>query len=154
MELFVIRTPFILLHGRHFFKKHDFLFEEDDLKQNIYGKSNVQTLEYFLKRKLSASEANKLSKEKEKLFYELFKPHIRPLPGLLQFINDLKSNSIKTAIATSAPYSNVPLIPNAIPIGDKMDLVLYEKDVLLHKPHPDNSFEKGPYSDPSSNRRD
>jgi len=110
---------------------------DQELQEHMYGKHNSQILSYFLKRPLSKNEIAPLQFEKEAIFRELYRPIAQPLNGLLAFLNDLKSNQVKTGIATSAPVENLNLILEVFPIRPQMESLLSEADVTRYKPDPE-----------------
>jgi HAD superfamily hydrolase (TIGR01509 family) len=55
----------------------------------------------------------------------------------LPFLQDLKTNGIKTGVATSAPRANLDLIMEKLGFEPHMESILASEDVTQHKPHPE-----------------
>jgi HAD superfamily hydrolase (TIGR01509 family) len=66
--------------------------------------------------------------------------HASPiLPGVLNLINEAKSNGLKVAIGSSSPHSWVDTHAQRLGIYDLFDLIICQDDVAVGrtKPHPD-----------------
>jgi beta-phosphoglucomutase len=122
---------------RVFLQRQGVTATDAELYEHMYGKHNSYILSYFLKRPLTKSEIDALQFEKEAIFRELYRPVAQPMTGLLDFLNNLKQNHIKTGIATSAPVENLELILELFPIRHQMESLLSESDVTHHKPAPE-----------------
>jgi len=130
-------NPHHSLAWKAFLKKYDIDATEEEFIAHMYGKSNSYILKYFLKREIIGDEFNLMEFEKEALFRQLYEPEVIAIDGLLDFIDDLKANGIKTGIATSAPVENLELILSKLPLADKMQSLLSSADVTHHKPNPE-----------------
>lgn len=130
-------NPHHSLAWKAFLKKYDIDATEEEFIAHMYGKSNSYILKYFLKREIIGDEFNLMEFEKEALFRQLYEPEVIAIDGLLDFIDDLKTNGIKTGIATSAPVENLELILSKLPLADKMQSLLSSADVTHHKPNPE-----------------
>ena len=62
---------------------------------------------------------------------------MKTVDGVIEFIRILKENSIKIALATSAPDENVELIFSELNLHGLFDVVVTSKDVKHGKPAPD-----------------
>lgn len=78
-----------------------------------------------------------MEEEKESLFRKLYEPHISPIAGIMDFINELHQNGVKLGIATSAPVANLNLILTKVALRDKVGSILASEDVKKHKPDPE-----------------
>ena len=130
-------NPHHSLAWKAFLDKHRISSSEEEFIAHMYGKSNSYILKHFFKREIVGEEFAKMEFEKEALFREIYEAHVEPITGLIEFIEDLKANGIKTAIATSAPYLNMELILSKLPLRDKMQSLLASEDVNTHKPNPE-----------------
>lgn len=123
---------------RQFLERYNIFPTDEDLRNNMYGKHNSHILGYFLQRTLTSEEILRLQYEKEALFRELYAPIVEPVAGLIPFLKDLKAHGVKTGIATSAPYENLEMMVNQLPIlGRVMESMMSERDVTQHKPQPE-----------------
>lgn len=122
---------------REFFAKRDLSPTDEEFAQHMFGKSNSYILSHFLQREVVGEEFKQLEDEKESLFRKIYEPNIEPIGGLLEFIEDLKKNGVKTGVATSAPYANLELIITKLALRERMESILASEDVTKHKPDPE-----------------
>jgi HAD superfamily hydrolase (TIGR01509 family) len=130
-------NPYHSLAWKAFLEKFGITSSEEEFIAHMYGKSNSYILKYFFKREIIGEEFAQMEFEKEALFREIYAAHVTPIAGLIEFIEDLKANGVKTGIATSAPYLNMELILSILPLRDKMQSLLASEDVSSHKPNPE-----------------
>lgn len=89
-----------------FLKRYNITLTDEEFRQKISGKKNDQIFELVFGRKLNKDEELQYTDEKEALYRELFRPHIKEIRGLTDLIEQLHARGIKTAIATTAPAKN------------------------------------------------
>ncbi len=109
----------------------------EEVHQYIFGRVAGDTLEYVFKRKLNPGEIEKFVKQKEKIYRDLYSAHIKPVNGLIQFIQELRQNKYKLAMATSAPPGNVEFTFEHIPIREFFDVILDASRIQYGKPNPE-----------------
>lgn len=130
-------NPYHSLAFREFFSTRDLAPTDEEFAQHMFGKSNSYILSHFLKRKIEGEELLQLEQEKEGLFRKIYEPNVEPISGLVEFINNLKNNGAKLGVATSAPYANLELILNKVPIREILGSIMASEDVKKHKPDPE-----------------
>lgn len=130
-------NPYHSLAFREFFSTRNLAPTDEEFAQHMFGKSNSYILSHFLQRKIEGEELLQLEQEKEGLFRKIYEPHVKPIDGLVEFINDLKNNGAKIGVATSAPYANLELILSKVPIREVLGSIMASEDVKKHKPDPE-----------------
>lgn len=120
-----------------FFEKYKIAYTDKEFEDHMFGKHNSYIMTHFFKRQILGEELIALEDEKEALFREIYQSEVKTLPNYLSFLDDLKANGFKTAVATSAPRANLELILDVLQIADKMDSLLASENVASHKPHPE-----------------
>lgn len=130
-------NPYHALAFEAVFDKYQIPYSEAEFEAHMYGKHNSHIFTHFFKKPIAGSELLRLEDEKEGLFREIYKHQVETIPAYIPFLNSLKEQNFKTAVATSAPRANMDLILDALAIVDKMDSLLASEDVKLHKPHPE-----------------
>ncbi len=130
-------NPYHSLAFREFFATRNLAPTNEDFAAHMFGKSNSYILSHFLKRPIAGEELLQMEEEKESLFRKIYAPHIDPIAGIIAFIANLKSNGVKLGVATSAPYANLDLILNKVPIRQEMGSIMASEDVKKHKPDPE-----------------
>jgi len=130
-------NPYHSMAFRQFFSTRDLAPTDEEFVQHMFGKSNSYILSHFLKRKIEGEELLLLEDEKESLFRQIYEPYIEPISGIVAFMSDLKKNSVKLGVATSAPRANLELILSKVPIREKLGSILASENVKKHKPDPE-----------------
>jgi HAD superfamily hydrolase (TIGR01509 family) len=62
---------------------------------------------------------------------------LRPLPGVLELLQELKAKGWKQAIGSSAPLANIELLLRAVGVAEYIDAVASGDDVSRGKPDPE-----------------
>ncbi|MBC8987963.1 HAD family phosphatase [Pedobacter sp. N36a] len=130
-------NPYHSLAFRDFFALRNLAPTEAEFAQHMYGKSNSYIFSHFFNRPITGAELLELEAEKEGLFRKIYKDHIEPITGIVEFISDLESHGVKLGVATSAPYANLELILSKVDISAKLGSILASEDVKKHKPDPE-----------------
>lgn len=110
---------------------------DSDYKAHISGRTNHDAVEHIFNKKMSKEEAEKYYLEKEEIYRELYAPIIRPVNGLLNLLEELKSNDITMAIATSGIQVNIDFMFKHIPIRQYFDAVINSTHIKKGKPDPE-----------------
>ena len=86
---------------------------------------------------MSRAEVEVLEEEKELIYREFYRDHIKPAPGLLEFLKRLRAQGIKTALATSAGPGNIDFIVDGLGIREQFDAIIGGAEVQKGKPDPE-----------------
>lgn len=122
---------------KEFYKRMNMEFSYEDYTANINGKINKVIFPYILKRELSEEEITKYDDQKESLYRELYAPHIKPIDGLLDFLETLKKENYPLAIATSGLPPNINFMFDNIAIRHYFIDVVNASNITQGKPHPE-----------------
>jgi beta-phosphoglucomutase family hydrolase len=106
-------------------------------RSSVFGGTNRDHLETFFGRALSGDEVTRYESEKESLYRELYRPHIRPLPGLIRFLDELKEAIVPMALATSSPPVNVGFVLEKTGAAGYFHHVIDSSGVTRGKPDPE-----------------
>ncbi|MGJ1387273.1 HAD family hydrolase [Sphingobacterium spiritivorum] len=119
-----------------FFNKYNIESSEQEFQDHMYGKHNSYIMSYFFKRPVEGEELLRLEFEKEDMFRQIYKSEITPISRFPEFLDELKQEGFKTAVATSAPKANMDLIVEGLQFAKKMESMLSSENVTKHKPDP------------------
>lgn len=120
-----------------FCRNYGIRLTEEEIHQYIFGRIARDTLEYVFKKTLSVEEIDNYVALKEKIYRELYEPHIKPVIGLMELLNTLKQQGFMLGMATSAPPGNVQFMFDHIPVKDFFDIVLDGESIRKGKPNPE-----------------
>ena len=106
------------------------------VKAECYGKNN-ELLERVFPDRFSEDEKNQMSLYKEKQYQFEFKPHLKLLPGLQDFLEQAHAAGIKMAIGSAAIMFNIDFVLDNLGIRKYFDALVSADDVIASKPDPE-----------------
>lgn len=110
---------------------------EEEFNKNINGRTNKDVVEYIYGKNKSDVEITKHTLEKEALYRKIYKPFIKPVNGLIDFLEILKNKNIPMAIATSGIQPNIDFMFENIPIKRYFKAVINSSHITKGKPDPE-----------------
>lgn len=129
-------NPYHKIALRQFCEKHGHTLTETELREKIYGRTNKDWIPNLFGN-IDRDLAKKYADEKETLYREIYAPHIRPVPGLIEFLDALDRLRKARAIATSAPLENVDFTLDKTDTRRYFKVILDESFVSKGKPDPE-----------------
>ena len=112
-------------------------FTWDEVKPQMYGK-NAEVLErVFGAERFTAEEVQQLSLAKEARYQDEFRPHLRLLPGLAEFLAAARARGIALAIGSAAIPFNIDFVVDGLELRSYFPTIVSADDVTLSKPHPE-----------------
>ncbi len=120
-----------------FCEKHGYHLTDEELQNNIYGRTNKDWLTNLFGKNISDEQIQQFEQEKETLFRQIYAPHIKPVAGLIYFLEELRTKNIARAVATSAPPENVEFTLQETNTAQYFDIILDGSSVENSKPHPE-----------------
>jgi beta-phosphoglucomutase family hydrolase len=107
-----------------------------EVKEECYGK-NHEMLERIFPGRFSTEEKNRMSLQKEQQYQEQFRPNLKLIEGLHDFLAKALDAGIKTAIGSAAILFNVDFVLDGLDIRRYIDAIISADDVEQSKPHPE-----------------
>ncbi|MCQ2974522.1 MAG: HAD family phosphatase [Bacteroidales bacterium] len=90
-----------------FLEKYNINISEQEIRDNMHGKTNAEIMKYLFKQDLTLEEINKLASEKEKIYRTLvIEDNLQLANGVEKLFNYCLETSIPTSIATSSDQEN------------------------------------------------
>lgn len=130
-------NPYHKIALQQFCDQHGYHLTDDELKNNIFGRTNKDWLTSLFGETVSPEQLKVFEDEKEALFRRIYAPHLQPMKGLINFLNLLRDNRITRAVATSAPPSNVQFILEKTGTLPYFNVILDGNSVENSKPDPE-----------------
>ena len=112
-------------------------FSKEEYTNNINGRINRDIFNYVFNTILSNELIDEYSNEKEAMYRDLYQPHIEPINGLINFLDELEKENIPTAIATSGLVPNINFMFEHVPVKKYFAGVIDASQVSNGKPHPE-----------------
>lgn len=109
----------------------------DETVNQMYGK-NAELLErVFGRGYFTQDQMDKYSIEKEHRYQATYKPHLKLIDGLGDYLENAKSKGIKMAIGSAAIPFNIDFVLDNLDIRTYFSAIVSADDVVLSKPHPE-----------------
>lgn len=120
-----------------FCDKHNFDFDITTFSEKFFGKSNFEILSTLSGGNISERDAIALGEQKEAIYRDLYINEIKPHVGLVEFLKKLRSKQKLTAIASSAPISNINFVLDTLNIRRYFNAIVDASMVKQSKPNPE-----------------
>ena len=112
-----------------------------DMTEAEIHQQNHGTIEEIIRRifgsHLSDAEVAVLGERKESLYRTLYHPHLRPIKGLIPFLQAAQAMGVPMAIGTSAGQQNIDFVLKGLNIAAYFTACVGGDDVAYGKPHPE-----------------
>ena len=123
-------------------KLRGYAFTDEEMRNNMFGRTNADIIEYAIGRKPSPEMVEKFAKEKEAEYREMcIKDRNKMIfsPGAEDFLNYLKENNIPRTIATMSEWDNVEFYIKEFKLEKWFDVnkIVYSNGKIPGKPAPD-----------------
>ena len=101
------------------------------------GMKGHDVLRYFLDPKISKAEAGRLTEFKDFLYRVTSRKRIKPLPGLVAFLDAANQQNIRLGIGTGAGPKNIEYVLDLLNLAEKFQAIVEPSQVSHGKPNPD-----------------
>lgn len=117
-------------------------FTADEMRDHMHGRPNQAVLEYLIGRRLSATEADRLTQAKERLYRQMcleWGAEFTLAPGAEAFLDQLRAHAIPRTIATASERINVRFFSEHLGLERWFDVtkIVLDDGTFPGKPAPD-----------------
>lgn len=119
-----------------FCKEHGYDLDEQQLREKIYGRTNRDWILNIFGN-IGDDKIRQYTEEKEALYRELYKNDVKPVGGLISFLEKTEKVGIPCAVATSAPRTNVDFSLSKTNTERFFPTILDDSFVSKGKPDPE-----------------
>jgi beta-phosphoglucomutase len=120
-----------------FLEQNGAQLNSQDVRRTLVGRTTRDILLQAFGEDLSEGEIETLTEQKESLYRQLYRPMLKPLPGLLDFLEGARALGIPMAVASSAHKANIDYTLDGLGIRDYFKEIVGEEQVEHPKPHPE-----------------
>lgn len=106
------------------------------MKEECYGK-NAELLERIMPNRFSEEEKEKLGMGKEKTYQDEFRPNLKLIDGLEDFLEHYHGQGVKMAIGSAAIMFNIDFVLDGLNIRRYFDALISADEVNASKPNPE-----------------
>ena len=129
-------VPYHVLAWKEFSRKYGNELSERDIV-GWMGMTNRAYQERILGRKVEDAESQAMSEEKETIYRRLYRPHMRPVPGLTELLGRAQAAGIRLAVASGAPKGNIDFIMDGLGLRHRFDVLVDDSAYSRGKPDPE-----------------
>ena len=104
---------------------------------HIHARSNELIVPTLFGQGCSPDFIAEISREKERLYRDIYSPVIREVPGLTTLLAALQKRGVPCAAASNSPKANVDMVLDLLRIRPHFQVVVDREQVTRGKPHPD-----------------
>ena len=104
--------------------------------QRNFGRRNDVIIRSIVGENYPESEIEAILVEKEGLFRKKAVGNLKPFPGAIELIDELKEYGVRVALGTSSPIENGQFVTRQLGIGDSFDVTVWGSEVMEGKPSP------------------
>ncbi len=109
----------------------------EEVKKEMYGKNSEVLARIFGEDHFTGEEVHKASLKKEKYYQEAYKPHLKLINGLHDFLDQAATHKVKMAIASAAIMDNIDFVVDNLSVREYFDVLVSADDVETSKPDPE-----------------
>jgi beta-phosphoglucomutase len=114
----------------------------EQVKEQMYGKNTELLIRVFGKDHFTQEEMDRLSVEKEKRYQAEYRPLLKLIDGLDDFLIEAKEAGIKMGIGSAAIPFNIDFVLDGLTIRHYFTSIVSADDVIHSKPDPE-TYVKG-----------
>ncbi|AKJ63594.1 HAD family hydrolase [Kiritimatiella glycovorans] len=118
-------------------RRHGVPITAEYYRHHMHSRSNEVLVPQLFPERTSREAIDAVVEEKEALYRELYRPHVAPLPGLLDLIADLAREDVPVMAVTNSPPANAAFVLQALEIEETFRGCLDYTRVPEGKPAPD-----------------
>ena len=128
-------APFHFQAWDEVFRRRNIPYSREVFQRN-FGKRNDIIVRSIVGEGYPESEMEAILVEKEGMFREKAAGNIKPFPGAIELIDELREYGVKESLATSSPIENGQFVTRQLGIENGFDAVVWGREVKEGKPSP------------------
>ncbi len=119
-----------------FLEQFGYHLTDQETSQYVYGKTNSDILNQVFQKQLNEDKIRELSHQKEVIYRDLYRDHIKAPLGLIPLLEALAEIG-PIGVATSAPPQNLDFVLDELKIRHFFSALVHGEMVKNGKPHPE-----------------
>lgn len=108
----------------------------EEVAAEMYGKNSELLDRVFGKGKFSPEQVSEIEMAKERKYQEIYRPYMKPLDGLMEFLEAAKLAGIPMGIGSAAIPFNIDFVLDELNIRHFFSTIVSAFDVPVSKPNP------------------
>lgn len=116
-----------------FLKKHNSILDPEQFQAQNHGNID-EMIRRFFGQDLSDDEVKELGQEKERIYRDMYRNHIKEIYGLTNFLNKMKRLNIIAALATMGDTPNIDFILGELNVRPYFSSITGGHEIVRGKP--------------------
>ena len=118
-------------------RRHSLPITSDYYRDRIHSRANSQIVGHLAQDFGWQPPADgSAGDEKEAIYRELYRPHLREVPGATRLIKELRARAVPCAAVSNSPRPNVDMVLGELGLADCFQFVLTADGIARGKPDP------------------
>lgn len=134
------------------FAREQLALDLDGKDPRVHGGRNVEILTALTGSRPSETALRACEDQKERYYRDLAKGNLRPVPGVLDYLDRLDALAIPYALVTSADRKNMTFVLSELQLGGRFTRRVSAEDIAHGKPHPEPFLKAASYIGVPPNR--
>ncbi len=109
----------------------------EQVKSQMYGKNSELLDRVFGREHFTDEQVKEISMDKERRYQQAYKPHLRLIEGLPEFLQKASGKGIGLAIGSAAIPFNIDFVLDNLSIRHYFRAIVSADDVTVSKPDPE-----------------
>ena len=109
----------------------------EQVKKEMYGKNSELLVRVFGPDRFTTAEMDEYSLEKERRYQKAYKPELKLIAGLDEFLEKALSRNIQMGIGSAAILFNIDFILDNLHLRNYFNAIVSADDVKYSKPDPE-----------------
>lgn len=130
-------NPFHIKKWMEYLDERHVPYVAEEVPKQILGLHNDDAFRAYFGDSMSPEELREAGEAIEARFRDVFRPHAKPLPGVVRLLGELRAQGIPMAVASSGIRSNVEFMVDVLNIQPYFQFLITGDDVRAHKPDPE-----------------
>lgn len=133
----VNNTPFHRDAWFELCRRHNIELTRQSYHEKVHARSNDRIVPNLFGSDVTADFIRQIELEKETIYQDTFRPHLKEIPGLTDLLKKLNEMNIPCAAASNSPKMNVDFVLDGLDLRQYLTAVVNRDMVSVGKPNPE-----------------
>lgn len=125
---------------RELCKQHNLHPTEEDFKHNIFGRTEIETIQYLFGNHLTQRQIDSLLAKRVRFAIKAIRPNLAPVNGVTDLLTKLSNNHNPTGLATSSRVLYTNFVLDSLNIRHYFQAIATAEAISKGKPDPEIYF--------------
>ena len=122
---------------KDYMARFDIEVTDEIFEEIVSGTTGKEAVKKLIDKDISDEQAKEHTAKMDAEYRNRIKGAIKPLNGLVSFLDEIVQQKLKYALATSAPSENIKLVMEQTQLKNYFSVIINRDHIINGKPHPD-----------------